>query len=87
MIHICSIRAATEQLSVSPEALQVLGAIGARTSLRYAIQLLTPSKLIAETQGRANGTILPSDIETVDSLFLDGKASAQWLATTEGFLQ
>jgi RuvB-like protein 1 (pontin 52) len=30
-----------------------LGAVGSRTSLRYAVQLLTPARIIAGTQGRA----------------------------------
>jgi RuvB-like protein 1 (pontin 52) len=84
MIAICQIRAATEQMEVSPEAFVLLGAIGQKTSLRYATQLLTPAKLIAETQGRSQ--ILPEDLEQVDDLFLDGKASAQLLMTSDGFM-
>jgi RuvB-like protein 1 (pontin 52) len=84
MIAIFQIRAATEQMEVSPEAFVSLGAIGQKTSLRYATQLLTPAKLIAETQGRSQ--ILPEDLEQVDDLFLDGKASAQLLMTSDGFM-
>lgn len=84
MVAICQIRASTEGMELQPEALQLLGVIAQRSSLRYAIQLLTPSKLMADTHGRE--TIQVSDIEDVDALFLDGKASAQMLATTEGFM-
>jgi RuvB-like protein 1 len=59
-----------------------LGAIGQKTSLRYAIQLMTPANLIAETQGRHQ--ITPDDVSQVDDLFLDGKASAQMLLSSEG---
>ncbi|KAG7337960.1 TATA binding TBP-interacting protein [Nitzschia inconspicua] len=82
MISICQIRAKTENLELTEDALRKLGAIGQQTSLRYAIQLMTPAKLIAETQGRSQ--ILPEDIAQVDDLFLDGKASAQLLLSTEG---
>lgn len=84
MISICQIRAATEGMELSEEALKLLGAIAQRSSLRYATQLMTPSRLMAETQGRTK--IEPDDIHQVDDLFLDGKASAQLLATSDGFM-
>lgn len=84
MMAIIQIRAATEGMELSEDALKLLGAIGQRSSLRYATQLLTPSKLMADTQGRTK--IEPDDIHQVDDLFLDGKASAQLLATTDGFM-
>ena len=84
MVHICQIRAVTEGMELEDDALKELGLVGARTSLRYAVQMLTPAKLIAETQGRTK--ITPDDVQQVDKLFLDGKASAQMLATTEGFM-
>jgi RuvB-like protein 1 (pontin 52) len=84
MVHICQIRAVTEGMELEDDALKELGLVGARTSLRYAVQMLTPSKLIAETQGRTK--ITPDDVQQVDKLFLDGKASAKMLATSEGFM-
>ena len=84
MVSICRIRATTEGIDLSDEALQLLGVIAQRSSLRYAVQLMTPSKLMAETHGRE--TIEPNDITQVDDLFLDGKASAQMLATADGFM-
>lgn len=78
MMQICQIRAATEGMELSDDALRMLGAIGQKAnSLRFATQLLTPAKLVAEIQGRTQ--ILPEDIEQVDDLFLDGKASAELL--------
>ena len=82
MISICQIRARTENLNLSEDAFRLLGAIGQKASLRYAIQLLTPAKLVAETQGRSE--IIPDDISQVDELFLDGKASAQLLLSNDG---
>lgn len=84
MVHIISIRASTEQTELTDEALKLLGQVGSRTSLRYAVQLLTPAKIVAAASGR---TILEvQDVELIDSLFLDGKASAKRLAHSEGYL-
>ncbi|CAE7550211.1 ruvbl1, partial [Symbiodinium microadriaticum] len=82
MIQIVSIRASAECIEVSDEALATMGEVGARTSLRYAVQLLTPSRIIAETSGRE--TVDDVDVEEVDELFFDAKASARLLAASEG---
>lgn len=84
MIQILSIRAEVESLEIDDEALAKLGEIGARTSLRYAVQLLTPSRIIAETSGR--NRITEVDVEEIDDLFFDAKASAKLLAKSEGYL-
>merc|ERR1712005_6878 len=69
MVQIISIRAQTEGIEVDEEALTELGEIGARTSLRYVVQMLTPAKILAETAGRE--MINAGDVEDVDALFLD----------------
>lgn len=84
MIQILSIRAEVESLVIEDEALAKLGEIGARTSLRYAVQLLTPSRIIAETSGR--NCITEVDVEEIDDLFFDAKASAKLLAKSDGYL-
>jgi RuvB-like protein 1 (pontin 52) len=84
MKQILAIRAATEGLDLDETALQLLADIGGRTSLRYANQMLTPAKIMAETMGRTQ--ILSEDVESVDGLFLDGKASAHMLQHSEGFM-
>ena len=84
MVQIVSIRAEAERLEIDEEALAVLGEIGARTSLRYAVQALTPARIIAQTSGRE--IISSADIEEVDELFSDAKASAKLLAASEGYL-
>ena len=58
-----------------------MGEIGARTSLRYAVQMISPAKILAETAGRE--AINQGDIEEVDQLFFDAKASAKLLAEQE----
>merc|ERR1711972_649568 len=72
------IRAQTESLTIEEEALVLLGEIGANTSLRYVVQLLTPSSILAKTSGRES--ITREDIEEMDSLFFDAKSSAKLLA-------
>lgn len=85
MVHILSIRVATEDsLEVDESAMTLLGTIGSRTSLRYAMQLLMPSRILADTYGRTKVT--EEDVKQVDALFLDGKASARLLAGAEGYL-
>lgn len=84
MVKIMSIRASVEEIEVDPSSLELLGEIGARTSLRYSVQMLTPARIIAETCGRT--MILPEDIHEIDKLFFDGKASAKLLAQSEGYM-
>lgn len=84
MRHILQLRCRTEGLEYTEEALDALAAVGQRTSLRYAAQLLTPASLLAETLGRTQTE--PDDVQMADGLFLDGKASAQRLLNADGFL-
>jgi RuvB-like protein 1 (pontin 52) len=77
MISILSIRAITENIDLEEEALAELGKIGARTSLRYVVQLLTPSKILAESQGKSK--VDRSDVAEINSLFFDAKSSAKLL--------
>lgn len=84
IMQIISIRAETESIEVEPEALQAMGEIGARTSLRYTVLMLTPARIIAETSGRTLITV--NDVEEVDELFYDAKSSAKVLAASEGYL-
>merc|ERR1711988_1862271 len=84
IVQIMSIRAETESLAIEDEALAALGAVGARTSLRYAVQMLAPSRILAETSGRVS--IHPDDVAEVDDLFFDAKASAAILAKSDGYL-
>lgn len=78
IIQVVNIRAQTETLSVDEDALVLLGEIGANTSLRYVVQLLTPASILAKTNGRE--AIVREDIEEIDSLFFDAKSSAKLLA-------
>lgn len=77
MVQILAIRATVESLSLDEESLAYLGEIGERTSLRHAVQLLTPASIVAKTNGREQ--ISKGDLEDIAMLFLDAKASARLL--------
>ena len=77
VVKILAVRAQTEGIALSEEALGYLGSLGTATSLRYCFQILNPALIFANTQGRDE--ILKSDIEEINQLFLDSKASARIL--------
>lgn len=76
--QIIKIRAATEGLQIEDDALTALSEIGNATTLRYAIQLLTPAAQSAKVNART--TIAKEDITEVNELFLDVKRSAKFLS-------
>jgi RuvB-like protein 1 (pontin 52) len=76
--QILKIRAETEGSKISDKALALLAKIGGVTSLRYAVQLLTPSRILAETNGKTE--VEEEDIDEINKLFMDAKASAKMLA-------
>lgn len=78
MVQILAIRAQVEGIGIDEDSLAYLGEIGERTSLRHAVQLLTPSMMLARTNGREE--IGRGDLEEIDSLFHDAKRSAKILA-------
>lgn len=74
---IIKLRAATEGLQIDEDALKVLSQAGVKSTLRYAVQLLTPSAITAKISGRTNITV--DDIKDMGGLFLDAKSSAALL--------
>lgn len=86
IVKILAIRANTESIEMDEDALAELGNIGEKTSLRYAVQLITPAHILAGTSGREKITV--DDVKEIDSLFLDAKKSAKILAeNADKFLQ
>ncbi|KAL9973412.1 hypothetical protein ACROYT_G019870 [Oculina patagonica] len=81
MVQIVRIRAQTENIQTDDESLNLLGEIGTKTTLRYAVQLLTPSNLLARINGRES--INRQDVEEINELFYDAKSSAKLLAEHE----
>jgi RuvB-like protein 1 len=82
---IIRLRAKTEGLNVTEPALDSLANEGAKTSLRYALQLLTPASIVAKMQGRDQIDL--QDISECGNLFLDAKRSAQIVREKGMFVQ
>jgi RuvB-like protein 1 (pontin 52) len=70
-------RCRVENINVAPEALDKLADEGAATSLRYALQLLTPAAILCRTAGRSEVTV--ADVSELGDLFLDTKRSVDIL--------
>jgi len=75
--QILKIRCEEEDCEMAEEALTVLTRIGMETSLRYAIQLITLSSLVARKRSATEIEI--EDVKRVYSLFLDETRSSQFL--------
>jgi TBP-interacting protein len=72
--EILSIRAREEKVTIENDALERLTNIGAKSSLRYAVQLLSLAAQNATAMKRKSVTL--EDVERVDALFMDiGEAS------------
>jgi len=77
IVQILAIRCETEGIEIETEALAYLASIGTRTSLRYVVQLINPSFVLAQTLGKLK--ISKDEVVEIASLFLDGKTSARIL--------
>ena len=74
---ILAVRAEIEGIVIAEDALEGLSQIGEQTTLRYAVQLLTPSRVLAQTNGRDG--ITSDDVVEINDLFADCKQSAKVL--------
>jgi RuvB-like protein 1 (pontin 52) len=74
---IIRIRSKTEGLQLLDDAVDYLSEVGVKSSLRYALQLLSPASILARIN--AHEKLSREDIEEVDGLFFDGKSSAKYL--------
>lgn len=82
IVQILSIRAQIEGIKVDQDAQPLLGEIGVKTTLRYAVQLLTPASILSRINGREG--VSRDDVEEINELFYDAKSSAKLLAEHEG---
>ena len=80
-VQILRIRAQTEGIQLDDDSLHLLGDIGVKTTLRYAVQLLTPANILARINGR--DSIARDDVQEISELFYDAKSSAKMLAELE----
>lgn len=72
--RIIRIRTTVEGLSITGDALDKIAEHGSRISLRYALQLLTPSSILARVSGRQQIDIM--DVAECEDLFIDARRSA-----------
>ncbi|KAK5046022.1 RuvB ATP-dependent DNA helicase pontin [Exophiala bonariae] len=72
---IIRLRAKTEGVLISEAAVEKVSAHGTNVSLRYALQLLTPSSILAKVNGRSE--ISPADVAECEDLFIDARRSAK----------
>ncbi|OAV89500.1 RuvB-like helicase 2 [Puccinia triticina 1-1 BBBD Race 1] len=74
---ILSIRCEEEDAILTPKALEILTRIASESSLRYGIQLITTSSMVAKR--RKSKEVDVPDIKKCYSLFLDEKRSVSYL--------
>jgi RuvB-like protein 1 (pontin 52) len=72
---IIRLRAKIESVSISEPALVKVAQHGTNVSLRYALQLLTPSSILAKVNGRSE--IAMEDVAECEDLFIDARRSAK----------
>ncbi|KAI9049841.1 hypothetical protein LZ554_005991 [Drepanopeziza brunnea f. sp. 'monogermtubi'] len=72
--RIVRIRVTVEGLSITEAALDKIAEHGSRISLRYALQLLTPSSILARVSGRNQIDVM--DVAECEDLFIDARRSA-----------
>lgn len=75
MVQILKIRSKVENVPISDQGLKRLGEIGLNSSLRYCIQLISPSNVLRNLEEKS--TVEAKHIDEADSLFMDSKTSAQ----------
>lgn len=76
-------RVQVEGIAIDEESLAYLGEIGERSSLRHAVQLLTPAQTVAASNGR--DSITYGDVKEVHTLFHDAKYTSQLLKEQAAF--
>jgi RuvB-like protein 1 (pontin 52) len=81
---IIRIRAKTEGLILHEKALDKIADHGVKVSLRYAMQLLAPSSILAHVAGRKE--IEEIDVRECEELFIDAKRSAVVLNESGNFV-
>ncbi|KOB85310.1 hypothetical protein PFDG_00753 [Plasmodium falciparum Dd2] len=74
IVQILALRAQTEKINITEEGMNYLAKIGIQSSLRFAMLLLEPSRILATLEG--NTIIDIKHIEQADELFMDAKTSA-----------
>jgi len=79
--EILRIRSDEEKIKLDNEALEKLAEVGAKSSLRYAVQLLSLAAQNAKAAKKAKVTV--EDVQRVDDLFMDIGEAAEYLRKYE----
>ncbi len=79
--EIIKIRADEEDIPLSEEAVEELTKIGVERSLRYAVQLMEPARIIAERKGRSKVTA--EDVREAAKYFIDVRESVEYIKQFE----
>ncbi|MGB9828350.1 MAG: RuvB-like domain-containing protein, partial [Thermosphaera sp.] len=79
--EIIKIRAQEEEVELDPKALEKLVEMGSKHSLRYAVQLMEPARILAEQRG--DSKINVEDVEEARKLFIDISTSVEYLREYE----
>ena len=82
--QIIQIRCTEEDVTLTPDALQVLTAMAQQTTLRYALNLIACGQIVASK--RRAEQIGVEDLRRAYSYFMDEKRSVQWLKEQQGTL-
>ena len=82
--EIIRIRADEEDVALSDDALEALTKIGKERSLRYAVQLLQPAKMVAERRGSSR--VEARDVDEVSRLFADLRTSIEYVEKFKDYL-
>lgn len=77
--EVIKLRAKIEGLVIEEDALEKLTDGGLESSLRYALQLLTPASILARVSGRSQISL--ADLDESSTLFIDARSSAQFMAS------
>ncbi|CAH0019668.1 unnamed protein product [Clonostachys rhizophaga] len=80
--RIVRIRSTTEGVALTDAALDKIAEHGVRISLRYCLQLLTPSSILAKANGRTQIDV--QDVAECEDLFIDARRSASLLSSEAG---
>jgi len=79
--EILRIRSDEEKIKLEDDALEKLAEVGAKSSLRYAVQLLSLAAQNAKAAKKAKVTV--EDVQRVDDLFMDIGEAAEYLRKYE----
>ncbi|MEM2281404.1 MAG: TATA box-binding protein, partial [Candidatus Bathyarchaeia archaeon] len=74
-------RAVEEKIKIDKDALEKLAEVGAKSSMRYAVQLLSLAAQNAKALNKDKVTV--EDVERVDDLFMDVGEAAEYLRKYE----